>query len=644
MRIGYYCLLLLFVFVSFPVKAKQMSGQYPDQMKIKAEEFLSAGLLDSAVFWYNKAASSYLTGKNIKEYLICKNQESFALGKNNKINEALKLVENVLDEYPDSLNFYKLYAYFYWKKSLFNHRLAKFPDAFRFGNLAKEKAILHGTFDGEMRNGITEILISSSRYLGLYDVGLQHAFEKLTWSKREKDSLHISHSYNSIGLIYKRLQDFERAKEYFLKSTNIRKSVAPEWAPYVMQNIAEMYLENENYDSALLWYHKTLVELNSTTKRLNLLHSVLYGGMATILAKNGQKDSSIFYIDKGLEIRRKFEEKNSGYFNKYLKNKAEILIYANEFEAAAEILSLIRPVYLSESSSPQQKAAWHSTSAWLLSTKGVLIDALHKYHFADLALCRDFKDKDIFKLPSKTDFFYGKEKLLETINKKIRLFIKIFEKNGDQLYLQAAIDHSHFGAWLIESMIQNQSGLISISGLYQENREIFEAGIRSSKLMSEIVTDESTLSQLSSFMESSRMNYSRMLYEFNQMIGQDGMADSIRIKKALLTKEINDLEGELKDSNSVAQDNLFKLKHEFDQINFQLKNAKNKLTSLSPPLKAIQKKLKKSQLFIQYYFVGDELYCLASTQNNKQLLILPWGDKERNTLKERQKACLEPVQ
>ena len=120
---------------------------------------------------------------------------------------------------------------------------------------------------------------------------------------------------------------------------------------YVMQNIAEMHLENENLDSALLWYHKTLEKLNSTTKRLNLLHSVLYGGMANIFTKNGEKDSSIFYINKGLEIRSKYEEKNSGYFNKYLKTKAEILIKANELQAAEEILSSIHPVYFSDSSS-----------------------------------------------------------------------------------------------------------------------------------------------------------------------------------------------------------------------------------------------------------------------------------------------------
>src|SRR5690554_2186969 len=158
MRIGYHCLLLLFLFALFSMNAKQLAEQHPDQMKIKAETFLSAGLLDSALFWYNKAATSYLAEKNTKEYLICKNQESFVLGRSNKTNEALKVAENVLDEYIDSLSFYKLDAYFYWKKSLFNYRLAKFPAAFRYGKLAKEKAILHGIFNREMKNEITEIL------------------------------------------------------------------------------------------------------------------------------------------------------------------------------------------------------------------------------------------------------------------------------------------------------------------------------------------------------------------------------------------------------------------------------------------------------------------------------------------------------
>ncbi len=639
-----FCLLYFLVLTTVPVKAMQEPGQSPDILKEKAETFLSAGLWDSAVFWYNNAAATYLSRKNVKEYLICKNQESFALSKNNKITEALKIVENALDEYPDSLSFYKLDIYFYWKKSLFNYRLANFPDAFRFGNLAKETATLYGTFNGSMRNEIMEILITSSRYLGLYDIGLDHAFEKLAWSEREKDSLNISHSYNSIGLLYKRLQDFERAREYFLKSTDIRKRVAPEWAPYVMQNIAEMYHENKNHDSALLWNHKTLVELNSTASKLNLLHSALYGRMAYIYAEKGQKDSSLFYIEKGLEIRSKYEEKSSGFYNKYLKNKAEILIYANEFETAEEILSSIRPVYFSDSSSPQQKSSWYSTSAWLLSTKGNLNDAIQEYHYAELMLCRDFNDEDLFKLPPKSDFFYGKEKLLETINKKIKLFIKIYEENGDKHYLRAAIDHSHYAAWLIESMIRNQSGLISISGLYQENREIFEAGIRSSFLMNEIAPDELTLSQLSNFMESSRMNYSRMLYEFNKMIEHDGITDSIRIKKVLLEKEINALEGEIKQNSPIDKDKLFKLKQEFDQLNFQSKNKKNELRSISPSLQDIQKKLKRSQVLIQYYFVEDQLYCLASTRNNKQLLILPWGDNERNNLEELQKALRDPGQ
>jgi CHAT domain-containing protein len=193
-------------------------------------------------------------------------------------------------------------------------------------------------------------------------------------------------------------------------------------------------------------------------------------------------------------------------------------------------------------------------------------------------------------------------------------------------------------------MLQNQSGLISISGLYHENREIFEAGIRSSYLMNEIVPNELTLYQLSSFMESSRMNFSRMLYEFNRMIGQDGIEDSIRIKKILLEEEINALEGEINQNSSPNADKLFKLKQEFDQLNFKIKKTKNELSSESRSLPDIQKRLKKTQVLIQYYFVEDELYCLASTRNTNQLIILPWGANERTNLNELQKALRNPGQ
>ncbi len=233
---GMFRIILLFSISLHSTIVTSTSLQRPDPNTLKgiADNYFTARRYDSAVVYYNKAANAFHEASEIRQYLYCKNQEAFSLGIQNRNKEALAICEKVIREYPDSLRTSKYDVYFFWKLALFNNRLQNYNKAYSYGINTMEIAKSYSIFEGYMKNDILEILTSSARYLGLYDLGLGHAFEKMKYNESRNDYLNLSHAYNSMALIYKRFHDPKKAIEYFKKSMKTREKYAPQWTPYVM--------------------------------------------------------------------------------------------------------------------------------------------------------------------------------------------------------------------------------------------------------------------------------------------------------------------------------------------------------------------------------------------------------------------------
>jgi len=88
--------------------------------------------------------------------------------------------------------------------------------------------------------------------LGLYDEALETAFSGLLKLERQPPSRTLGSSYNTIGSVYTRIQDYDKAYMYYRKSLSARLAI--EYSQGVGQsynNIGELFIERKQYDSAL---------------------------------------------------------------------------------------------------------------------------------------------------------------------------------------------------------------------------------------------------------------------------------------------------------------------------------------------------------------------------------------------------------
>ncbi|RLD35333.1 MAG: hypothetical protein DRI73_02695, partial [Bacteroidetes bacterium] len=374
-------IILLFIIPLYSTAVLYASKQEsdPETLKEIADTHFSERRYDSAVVFYSKAAAAFYESSDIRQYLYCKNQEALSLGNKNHNQEALAICEKIINEYPDSLRVIKYDVYFFWKLALYNYRLGNYKKAYTYGLQTKEIAESYSIFQDYMKNNILDILTTSARRIGLYELGLSYAFEKSKYNQSQNDFLNLSHTYNSMALIYKRFHDLKRALEYFKKSMELRKRYAPQWTPYVMVNIGEMYNEFGNADSAFIWFQNTLKILNEQGVRENLLYSAIYSSIAVIQAKQDDFEPAIRYIDKCLEIRSRYYKTDDIRYVRFLQIKAEILIRFGELSDARVILEQLKESYLDKSNSPQIISRYHKIKASFLKAENKIPEAIKEY-------------------------------------------------------------------------------------------------------------------------------------------------------------------------------------------------------------------------------------------------------------------------
>lgn len=597
----------------------------PVGLKEKADTYFSQRNYDSAAVFFGEAALAFQEIPDVREYLSCRNMEAYSLGLKKRDREAIVICEQVMNEYPDSLQAIRLDVYFYWKLARYNHRLGNYLKAYANGLRTREIAESYGIFLDNMKNDILEILTTAARRIGLYDSGLGFAYERMEYNKSKGDFLNLSHAYNSMALIYKRFHDKRRALEYFKKCIEIREKYAPRWTPYVTINVGEMYLGMGKMDSARVWYQRTLDILSAQGVKENLLYSALYSSLAVISSRQDDYSTAIDYIDKCLAIRARFYPAESMRYTDFLKIKAEILIKAGELAAAHEILEQFRITYSDENLSPQNVSRYHQWMASYYEAAKQVREAIGEHQQSIILLSRDFGDMDILQLPLHDDVFYGKDMLLKVIIRKASLINDLYRETADPKYLRSVLDHYHFALGLIDLMIEDQSGMLSVSELFKDFNQLYETAIKVSVSLNELFPDDDIYRSISSYMEANRMNHAKILYRLNQVINYGGIPDSVLRRRTELEEIVL--------SQSAEQ---FQIEQELDRIHFLVKSASNEHEYAHSGdvdlLRKAQRKLHGNGMILQYYFGEEDLYLLATSRTSNNLLTLKWGDQEQQDL------------
>lgn len=216
---------------------------------------------------------------------------------------------------------------------------AVLDSAFYYFNLAKEDftADQDNFGTGKCLINMSQILLGASDFYSAQELALQAISY---FDEKNPEHFHfIATNYNTLGGASFNLNEFDTAITFFLKA--LKFAAEPSEQVVYMNNLAKVYNEVEDYDSAL--------EIYSEILQISNLDSVTYARVLTNFANTsnlaGQKDEVLNLLKQSFSIRKRLKDKwglNSSYehLSQYFSfQKDSATFYANQMLFSAIGLS-----------------------------------------------------------------------------------------------------------------------------------------------------------------------------------------------------------------------------------------------------------------------------------------------------------------
>jgi signal transduction histidine kinase len=194
------------------------------------------------------------------------------------------------------------------------------------------------------------------------DIGLNYAHIYLNWAIKNKLKLEEGKAYGSFAVIYQKTVQYDSAQYFYEKALTIFEKENPKMVGIIYGNLASIYdnlnmttKATEYADKAYVYYEKdkdtlgmcgilitkgairswandTLGEQQNYLKALVLAEKkdnkarmkICYHNLAFVLRMRGKFDSSLFYINKAIEIDKVIGTKKSTIELSILKSRIEL--------------------------------------------------------------------------------------------------------------------------------------------------------------------------------------------------------------------------------------------------------------------------------------------------------------------------------
>jgi serine phosphatase RsbU (regulator of sigma subunit) len=134
--------------------------------------------------------------------------------------------------------------------------------------------------------------------IGSYDESFEHHQNALELYKKANNSIGISKSLNSLGVVSRGKGDYSTAMDYYFESLKIcEKGENKKGQAIALSNIGVVYMRQKDFDKALDYFNKALV-IDKETKNL-VGEAYDYGNIAILYSNLKQKDSALYYNRMG---------------------------------------------------------------------------------------------------------------------------------------------------------------------------------------------------------------------------------------------------------------------------------------------------------------------------------------------------------
>lgn len=115
-------------------------------------------------------------------------------------------------------------------------------------------------------------------------------------------------NFTNLGLLYLKTGDYESGKKCVMQAINMFEALDTPASHYsaALSALAEIYYHEKDYESAIVWYKKTLAEVEKHYG-LNLAYAVVCENLAAVYREAGKTEQAEEYLHKAEEVRRDLE-------------------------------------------------------------------------------------------------------------------------------------------------------------------------------------------------------------------------------------------------------------------------------------------------------------------------------------------------
>ncbi len=188
----------------------------------------------------------------------------------------------------------------------------------------------------EMAAHIKRKLGNLLRQRGIYYLSFEYLHEALNISEKHNYVYGISSSLTHLGMLYRNLDEINKAREYYDASLNI--SLPNDFHDITIRlfnNIGTLNIIEQNYEMALSFYNRSL----SMAKKTNDVHSqaILYNNIGNIYRHTNKLDEALNFYRKSDSILTVFY--NIPLYSLVIRNKGLTYMELENYEKAEQLLN-----------------------------------------------------------------------------------------------------------------------------------------------------------------------------------------------------------------------------------------------------------------------------------------------------------------
>ncbi|MCU4175566.1 ATP-binding protein [Carboxylicivirga sp. N1Y90] len=169
------------------------------------------------------------------------------------------------------------------------------------------------------------------RYGGAFEKALEYHLKAKDIFIEQKDTTGLIHSINNLGILYRNLNDYPKARELYFNAIELGDKVHSDLLATVYNSVGSFFWYQQKNDSALIYYRKAL-NYAPVTLQLKERHCAVLNNIGNVYRTSGKLDSALYYYELSLKESYRYELANLAAIT--LKNQAKTFLLKGQLNKA----------------------------------------------------------------------------------------------------------------------------------------------------------------------------------------------------------------------------------------------------------------------------------------------------------------------